>query len=258
MGSSVQLALETSDLISSVAVVDRSSGRELASLSSRRALASDSEMELSEQVRNCCQQAGVALAAVRAIVVGRGPGSFTGLRVGYAFCKGLALALRVPLFEGDTFGAVARAVVSHLPAAPGLVCVCSDARRGELFAQFVRVARLGEPVLASVDILTPALLASTARQLLEVEAGGLAVLARPSVPDDLLERVKAEVIASKIGPVDFHKSMEQGVASQMLICNSQTAAGEFSLQQLAQLNPQYVRKVAARSLAERGLNYGDL
>jgi tRNA threonylcarbamoyladenosine biosynthesis protein TsaB len=63
---------------------------------------------------------GHRLEEVSALAVGTGPGSFTGLRVGMALAKGLALALRRPIVgvasleawlasEPDAFAAVARA-----------------------------------------------------------------------------------------------------------------------------------------------------
>jgi tRNA threonylcarbamoyl adenosine modification protein YeaZ len=53
--------------------------------------------ELLPRLLRVVERAGGALAEVRGIGVGTGPGSFTGLRVGMSVAKGLAFALRCPL-----------------------------------------------------------------------------------------------------------------------------------------------------------------
>jgi tRNA threonylcarbamoyl adenosine modification protein YeaZ len=69
--------------------------------------------------------AGVAPATLTGIVVGTGPGSFTGTRIGLAVARGLGLALDLPAAGVSTLDALAA-------AAPGAYPVI-DARRGEVF-----------------------------------------------------------------------------------------------------------------------------
>ncbi len=70
----------------------------------------------------------------KALVVAKGPGSFTGLRVGLSFAKGLCYALGVPLIGVSSLEALAHQVPSAgLPITPVL-----DSRKGELFtAQYI-------------------------------------------------------------------------------------------------------------------------
>lgn len=64
------------------------------------------------------------------IVVGRGPGSFTGVRIGVATAKGLAHGLGVPLLGVGTLDAIAwRCARDH----EGLLGVVGDAMRGEVY-----------------------------------------------------------------------------------------------------------------------------
>ena len=63
------------------------------------------------------------------VVVGEGPGSFTGLRIGLSFCKGLSLALEIPLVGVCSLKARAAAARGET----GLSVALSDARREEVF-----------------------------------------------------------------------------------------------------------------------------
>lgn len=85
--------------------------------------------------------------ALDRLAIVTGPGSFTGLRVGLAFARGLALALQKPLYGFDHFILAAEA----LKAAPQPLLVLRDSRRAELFACWVESGKAGRPFLATVD-----------------------------------------------------------------------------------------------------------
>jgi tRNA threonylcarbamoyladenosine biosynthesis protein TsaB len=74
--------------------------------------------------------AGLRPADLQAVVVGGGPGSFTGLRVAAATAKGVVFALRVPLLSYS--GLLAAAVAGS--GARGEVCALFDARRRDVYA----------------------------------------------------------------------------------------------------------------------------
>ena len=91
--------------------------------------------------RALLERAGLAFADVGLIAVGTGPGSFTGLRIGVATARGLALATGAPVAGVSTLRALAQ---TPEPPPPGtLVLPVVDARRGEVFAAGWRD---GEPV----------------------------------------------------------------------------------------------------------------
>jgi tRNA threonylcarbamoyladenosine biosynthesis protein TsaB len=70
------------------------------------------------------------LRELDAIAVSRGPGSFTGLRIGLSVSKGLACATGVPLVGVPTLEALARTA----QARQGVIAAALDARKGELYS----------------------------------------------------------------------------------------------------------------------------
>ncbi len=109
------------------------------------------------------QAGGVAAAALDLIAVGLGPGSFTGLRVGLATAKGLALATGVPLRGVSSLEVIARgafdgAQASQRAAPPDQVVVVLDAGRGELFGAGFAGATLATAMDGTRDA-APALIA---------------------------------------------------------------------------------------------------
>lgn len=77
------------------------------------------------------------------IVVGVGPGSFTGIRAAIAAAKGLALPRATPLQAVCSFDALALTVAPRMPRECGQMCVFADARRDEIyFALYDRQGRV--------------------------------------------------------------------------------------------------------------------
>ncbi|MEU5179895.1 tRNA (adenosine(37)-N6)-threonylcarbamoyltransferase complex dimerization subunit type 1 TsaB [Streptomyces longwoodensis] len=75
--------------------------------------------------------AGLTLDAVTAVVVGTGPGPYTGLRVGLMTADTFGLALGVPVYGVCTLDGLAHA--SDLAAGQGPFVVATDARRKEVY-----------------------------------------------------------------------------------------------------------------------------
>jgi len=94
------------------------------------------------------------------IVVGVGPGSFTGIRAGIAAAKGLALPRRVPIKAASSFDAIALTALPQMPRDCPQMCVLGDARREEVY--FALYDRAGRPVsecrlgaLESIEVHNP-------------------------------------------------------------------------------------------------------
>ncbi|GHV16004.1 tRNA (adenosine(37)-N6)-threonylcarbamoyltransferase complex dimerization subunit type 1 TsaB [Spirochaetia bacterium] len=88
-------------------------------------------MDLTDMVM---KTAGLEAADLELVACMRGPGSFTGLRIGFAAAKGMALALGIPLVSVPTLDCMAA------PCAvwPGLVIPVIDAKKHRFFTALYR------------------------------------------------------------------------------------------------------------------------
>ena len=87
---------------------------------------------LTTLMRESVTHAGFELSDIDAIVVAKGPGSYTGLRVGVSTAKGLCYALDKPLIAINTLQAMALQLAPFFPG--HLFCPMIDARRMEVYA----------------------------------------------------------------------------------------------------------------------------
>ncbi|HEY0333553.1 MAG TPA: tRNA (adenosine(37)-N6)-threonylcarbamoyltransferase complex dimerization subunit type 1 TsaB [Stenotrophomonas sp.] len=96
-------------------------------------------------------EAGLARTQLDAIAVGRGPGAFTGVRLGIGLAQGIALALDLPVAAVSTLQALALRAPIHASH----VLASIDARMGEVYAgAFARTAE-GWRVLGEEVVLAP-------------------------------------------------------------------------------------------------------
>lgn len=122
------LGIETSGPIASVAIIEESRliGIKMGDFNVTH---SQTLMPLLDKL---LKETKTSLEEIEAIAVSAGPGSFTGLRIGSAAAKGLALALDKPLVHVPTLHAMAYNILS--PEAVGLFIVpMIDARRDSVY-----------------------------------------------------------------------------------------------------------------------------
>jgi tRNA threonylcarbamoyladenosine biosynthesis protein TsaB len=92
--------------------------------------------------------AGAVQTDLSSVVVGAGPGSFTGLRIAAATAKGIAQALEIPLFAFSSLLATAAQAL----AARDPVCVLFDARGQDVYAACYRFDGGVEVVMAPAAV----------------------------------------------------------------------------------------------------------
>ncbi len=108
---------------------------------------------------NLLKGCAVSLGEVDLIAVARGPGSFTGVRIGVATAKGLSWGLDKPCCGVSTLEAMAWQA-SRLRGS--LLCCCMDARRGQVYNALFRASgerpeRLSEDRAIALGELLPEL-----------------------------------------------------------------------------------------------------
>ncbi|MEO8115638.1 MAG: tRNA (adenosine(37)-N6)-threonylcarbamoyltransferase complex dimerization subunit type 1 TsaB [Phenylobacterium sp.] len=144
------LGLDTCLSACSVAVLD--GGRALAWES--EVMARGHQERLAPMAERVMAEAGLGFGELQRIGVTVGPGSFTGLRVGLAFAKGLASALALPAVGVGTLEALAA-------EAEGLVFAVIDARRDQVYLQGFEAGR----ALMAPDVLPVGIAAARLAEL---------------------------------------------------------------------------------------------
>ncbi len=137
------LAIDTAGVDCSAAVYDSSSRETLGSVVDN--IGKGHAERLMSAIDEALAQASRSLSDIQRIAVVVGPGSFTGIRVGVAAARGLALSLGIDVVGVTTLEALAGAYFEREPSSN--VVVAMDAKRGELYVQPFAAdgSPLGEP-----------------------------------------------------------------------------------------------------------------
>ena len=110
---------------------------------------------------NCCRRPGSLPKSLDAVAVGKGPGSYTGLRIGVSFAKGLCYGLRIPLVAIGSLDALTEVAKEDYEAGilsvdrweEACLCPMVDARRMEVYTRVFDAA--GTPLSdVSAEVVT--------------------------------------------------------------------------------------------------------
>lgn len=217
------LAIESSASTTFVAVGDEKRSFEKRSEISLEAKGSEYLHILARQV---ISDAGIRWNDINGIIVGAGPGSFTGLRLGVAFAQGIALALKIPCVGVSSFEGWVREFLDGTSA----VVTVANAQRGEFFA---RVFSPDGVPLSSSEIIPGSSM---------LDWVGKFNLDSPKFVgfvDDL--PIGGGVVAKP-----------NNAASGLLVVGAdRVMASSYDLLAISGLTPEYLRAVSARTIAER-------
>jgi len=188
--------------------------------------------DLAPQVAELLKEQAWTARQLNGVIVSRGPGSYTGLRVGIMSAKALAYATSCKLFGIDTFNAVALQVPSEVQCTD----VLADAQQGRVYLQRFRCSPGALP-----QIITPLRITSLQEWL----------QARP--PDCYASGPGLHVYGEAIRDRVIDKSLwDPKPASLLHLGLARWAAGEGD--ELWQVEPLYLRPSAAEEkwAANRG------
>lgn len=168
-------------------------------------------------------EAQAGYADLARIAVTTGPGSFTGVRVGIAFARGLALALDIPAIGVGSLEAIAAPLER---ASEGTVAAVLDAKRGEVYALVRDTAsgaalvdsealRIEDLVLRLSHARRPIVLTGAGAPLLAglLPEGDATIAATPEAPD-IGDVVELALGGSASGPPLPHYAREADAKPQ--------------------------------------------
>jgi tRNA threonylcarbamoyl adenosine modification protein YeaZ len=152
-------------------------------------------------IDSAMDQAGMDFADLDRIAVTVGPGSFTGLRIGIAAARGIALVVGCPVVgigTLDVHAASARALTGDVP-----VLAVLDARRGEVYRQRFAAggAALGAPAVGSPEsviseVADGDVLAGAGADIVAAALRSVPIVHRRSAPDIRVLAEMAVIVAA--------------------------------------------------------------
>lgn len=194
--------------------------------------------ELAVNVQMLMTRAGIRAEDIRCVVAGKGPGSFTGLRIGFSFAKGFAFGLQIPLIGYSSFAAAASCLFDKAD----LVAVIGDARSGDIFmgVYWGDLEQAFKPLL-------PVQLVPVERYSLLLEGLIKDQNINPSRVVSVNMGVALEAVVSEAAMPDLALGLWQ------LYCWEKRlgVTWHYDLREITEIQPDYIRQAAARTIKER-------
>ncbi len=96
--------------------------------------------QLKPMYRQLFSESDARQTDITVVAVGAGPGSFTGLRIGFSFAQGLSFALKVPLYAISSLEAMAQTELGSIQDCEQIE-VALDARMGEIYCASFKLSQ---------------------------------------------------------------------------------------------------------------------
>ncbi|MCR5214280.1 MAG: tRNA (adenosine(37)-N6)-threonylcarbamoyltransferase complex dimerization subunit type 1 TsaB [Eubacterium sp.] len=231
------LGIESSGMVASVAIVENEVLIAEYTMNHKR---THSETLL-PMIDEIVKMSETELSSIDAIALAAGPGSFTGLRIGAATAKGLALSIEKPIIPVKTCEGLA----FNMWGADGLVCPIIDARRNQVYTGLYRV-------MGNIDVIMdqdPMDIHDLIEYINnEPEARGGVTFLGDGIPiyqDSIWEEIK---VPCKMAPANMNRQRAGSIA----------AYGEFLYRERKYMDaddfgPEYLRKSQAERVKGEAL-----
>ena len=224
------LALDTTQEYCSVALAVESE------LYTREELAPRSHTELIlAQVEAVLAEAGLLLRQLDALAFGRGPGSFTGLRIAAGVVQGLALGADLPVAPVSSLAAMAQGIYRNNNQTTN-ICAAFDARIQEVYWGNYQLI---DGVMQSV---TEEAVSSPDDLYLPDEGTWLAIGSGWAAYPQMQERLAGRLSGVMGDTVPLARDMIP--AAEQIIANGETVSAEAAI-------PVYLRQKVAQTIEER-------
>ncbi len=225
------LALDTGTPTASVAVASRSAGA-IFCVNEPARTHGPTVLLL---VQRALFEAHIGPEDLKAVACGRGPGSFTGLRIGLATAKGLCFALGVELLTPSSLEALARTVRRDTGTERvATVVACLDARRQEIFAGAWSFGGPG----GVTQVMSPAALGpgSLAEEVAAMSSAGPVILAGSGAT-----LYRQELTALLRGVAELPEGLAQTPDAAVLAHMAADMLEEGDVADLRRAEPEYLR-----------------
>lgn len=224
------IALDSSGLVASVAVIDNGTLIGEYNIQYKKTH-SQTLLPMLDALKNLVE---LDMGTVDAIALAKGPGSFTGLRIGSATAKGLGFALEKPIIEIPTLDGLA----CNLYGTDKLVCPIMDARRDQVYTgiyEFVKEET--NPVTYKLHSLFPQSAAAIEEIAERCNSFGREVIfLGDGVP--VFEKKLAELMKVPYGFAPAHMSRQRAAAFGIL---AEDYYREGRMVSAAEHAPEYLR-----------------